>query len=234
MLQRAVPLPDRCDRIMNHGERLQAQEVHLEHPGLFQRVHVPLRDQDGAFTVAFALTAAPAAARGLRADRHVFVQRPGRDHDAGRVHARVPRQTLPAPAHSPAAASSRSSDSYSVRSSGIRSTASATVSELFGRVRHQLGQLVGFRWLEAEHASHVANHRARLHRAERDDLADRVRAVLLAHVLDDFATPLVAEVHVDVRHRHAVRIQEPLEQQIELQRVDVRDAQHVRHQRTGR
>src|SRR5438128_776999 len=47
-------------------------------------------------------------------------------------------------------------------------------------------------------------------------------------------TPLEAEVHVDVGHGHALGIEEPLEQEIEPERADVRDAQRVRHDRPRR
>ena len=59
------------------------------------------------------------------------------------------------------------------------------------------------------------------------------RAVLLAHVLDHFAAPLEAEVDVDVGHRHAFRIQEALEEQVELERADVGDAERVGDERAG-
>src|SRR5207248_361443 len=58
--------------------------------------------------------------------------------------------------------------------------------------------------------------------------------VLLPHVVDDLAAPLEAEVDVDIRHRNAFRIQEPLEEQIELERADVRDLECVRDQRSRR
>ena len=71
-------------------------------------------------------------------------------------------------------------------------------------------------------------------RPERDDLTDRVAAVLLPHVLDHFAAPLEAEVDVDVGHRHALGIQEALEEQVELERADVGDAERVGDERAGR
>ena len=38
---------DRLHRVMYDGERREAEEVHLEHPRLFERVHVVLTDDDG-------------------------------------------------------------------------------------------------------------------------------------------------------------------------------------------
>ena len=75
---------------------------------------------------------------------------------------------------------------------------------------------------------------ARLHRPERHDLADRLLAVLLPHVLDHFAAPLEAEVDVDVGHRHALGIQKALEEQIVLERADVGDPERVRDERARR
>jgi hypothetical protein len=80
----------------------------------------------------------------------------------------------------------------------------------------------------------VLDDGARLHRPERHDLADRLLAVLLPDVLDDLAAPLEAEVHVHVGHGHALRVQEALEEQVELERADVRDAERVGDERAGR
>ncbi len=53
----------------------------------------------------------------------------------------------------------------------------------------------------------------------------RVAAVLVAHVLDDAVAPFLAEVDVEVGHRHAFRIQETLEQQVVAQRIEVGHAE---------
>jgi hypothetical protein len=103
-----------------------------------------------------------------------------------------------------------------------------------GARRDQLGELVGIAWRDLEGAGDVLHRGARLHRPEGDDLPDRVAPVPLAHVLDDLAAPLEAEVHVDVRHRDAFRIQEALEEEVELERADVGDPERVGDQRAGR
>jgi hypothetical protein len=81
-----------------------------------------------------------------------------------------------------------------------------------------------------ERAARVAHRRARGHRPERDDLRDAVLAVFFGDVDDHFVAPLDAEIGVDIGHRDAVRIEEALEDQLELDRVDVGDAQDVRDQ----
>jgi hypothetical protein len=66
-------------------------------------------------------------------------------------------------------------------------------------------------------------------RSERDDLRDFVFAVFIGDILHHFVAALVREVDVDVGSTHAIRVEEALEQQAIRQRVEVRDAQHVRN-----
>ena len=46
-------------------------------------------------------------------------------------------------------------------------------------------------------------------------------------MIDYLLPPLEAEVHVDIRHGHALRIEEPLEQQVIFDRINIRDFQAV-------
>ena len=99
--------------------------------------------------------------------------------------------------------------------------------------RNELGDLVDVAVTHAEHAAHVAHHRLRRHGAVGDDLRDALASVLLRDVFDDAVAPVHAEVDVEVGHRHALGVQESLEQQVVFQRVDVGDAEAVGHQRSG-
>ena len=80
--------------------------------------------------------------------------------------------------------------------------------------RHELGDLVADRVRVAEHARRVAHRGPCLDRRERDDLRDVVVAVPLRRVADHLAAVARVEVHVDVGHLLAARVQEPLEQQV--------------------
>ena len=84
---------------------------------------------------------------------------------------------------------------------------------LRGILRDQLAQLVDLPIRHFQHAADVAQHAARLQGAEGDDLRDLVAAVFLLHVADHLVAAVLAEVDVEVRHRHAFRIEEALEQQ---------------------
>ena len=102
------------------------------------------------------------------------------------------------------------------------------------RRRHRLGDAVGVRVRDVHDARDVTHHGARLHRAEGDDLRDVRAAVLARDVFDDLAAAALAEVDVDVGQRHALGIEEALEDQVVLDRVDVGDPQAVGDEAAGR
>ena len=101
------------------------------------------------------------------------------------------------------------------------------------RGRDRLGDAVGVGVGDVHHARHVAHHGPRLHRAERDDLRDVARAVLAGDVLDDFAAAALAEVDVDVGQRDALGVEEALEDEVVLDRIDVGDPQAVGDEAAG-
>ena len=99
---------------------------------------------------------------------------------------------------------------------------------------HQLGDLVADGVGVPEHPRRVAHRGPRLDGGEGDDLRDVVPAVALGGVLDHLAAVAGVEVHVDVGHLLAARVQEALEQQVVADGVDVGDAQAVRDARARR
>jgi len=81
-----------------------------------------------------------------------------------------------------------------------------------------------------QRAAHVLDRGPRRQRAEGADLGDVLFAVLLLHVVNDLAAALLAEVDVNIRRFLAAFVQEPLEQQIVLDRTHVAQVQGVRDQ----
>ena len=98
---------------------------------------------------------------------------------------------------------------------------------------NETGQSIDLAKRHAQDSPHVAQHAARQERAERDDLRDPVGAIAIAYVVDHFAATGLAEVDVEVRHRHALGIEEALEQEPETDRIEVGDRQRVGDERTG-
>ena len=94
--------------------------------------------------------------------------------------------------------------------------------------RDHLRDLVDLGVAHVHHAADVAHDGLRLHRPEGDDLGHVLAAVLLRDVLDDLAPARLAEVDVDVGGADALLVQEALEDEVVLDRVDVGDAQGSR------
>ena len=82
-----------------------------------------------------------------------------------------------------------------------------------------------------QHAPDIPHGSLGQQRAEGDDLAHLVATILALHVADHLFAAVHAEVDVEVGHRDALGVQEPLEQQRIAQRVKVGDGQRIGHQR---
>ena len=80
-------------------------------------------------------------------------------------------------------------------------------------VRNQLRHPVHLEERQPQHAAHVAYGGAGLQLAEGDDLRHPVAAILSADVFDHLVATVLAEINVEVGHRHALGVQESLEQQ---------------------
>ena len=92
---------------------------------------------------------------------------------------------------------------------------------------HLLGDHVHVGVGDVHHPAHVPDGVPGGHGAEGDDVGHVVVPVLLADVLEHLVPAGVAEVHVNIRHTDPLRVQEPLEVQVVLHGVDVRDVEAV-------
>ena len=100
------------------------------------------------------------------------------------------------------------------------------------RRRHGLGDLVAERERVAEDAGGVLDRLLGLDGAVGDDHRHPVVAVPLGDVADDLGATRVVEVDVEVGHRDAVGVEEPLEDQAVPERVEVGDPHGVGRHRT--
>ncbi len=198
------------------GQRGEPEEVELHQADRLDVVLVELADR---------------RVRSLRAVQGTEVgQLARRNQHAARVHADVAGQALERP---------RERDQFleflvAVDRLGERRLLRQRTVERpgIGRiVRNQLRQRVALRVRQVEHAPGVAHHRLCAQRAEGRDLRDRIVTVLVLDIVDHAISIVLAEVDVEVRHRHALRIEEALEQQLVAQRIEVRDAERIRDQR---
>ena len=226
--------PHPLERLVDHGEGLQAQEVELDESGRLRVVLGELRDQRVALVVLV--------------DRDVLPERPVGDDHAGGVKAGLPVQPLERHGDVEDVAGGH----LALRAVGLgplahqggllvqlgqaRLDLDALLEGLhlaLHRLGNELGDAVPLGEGEPHDPDHVADHRAGLERAEGDDLADVVLAVLPGHVVDDLVAPLLAEVDVEVGHRHALGVEEPLEEEVPADGVEVGDAQRPGHDGAG-
>src|SRR5208282_148553 len=100
-------------------------------------------------------------------------------------------------------------------------------------VRHHLANAVHLTVGHLEHAPHIAQHRTRLKLAESDDLGNALAPVALLYVVDHRVAPLLTEIDIEVRHRHALGIEEALEKKTPAQRIEVGDRERPGDDRPG-
>ncbi len=177
--------------------------------------------------------------RRVAVQRHRLDQRAIADHDAGRVFRDVAREPfelargLEQASHLP-----------------VRFDAGAQFGRLLMRLLERRAERLGDQLRDAvdvgvghtERAADIAQRRLRLQRPEADDLRDahlvgrrlRGAVVLLGDVADHRVAPAHAEVDVDVRHRDAFGVEEALEEDVVLDRVDAGDAEAVGDQASRR
>ena len=200
----------------------EAEEVELEQADAGHVVHVELRRRQRLGLVA--------AVRGSALQRHEVGQRLARDHDAGGVRAGVARDPLEA---------ARGVDQLArvgVALVGVRQLADLlqrAVERHAERVRHQPRDAVDVAVVHAERAARVADRGFRQQPAEGHDLRHALAPVALRRVADDLLAAVVGEVEVDVRHLAPLGVEEALEHQPVLRRLDVGDAEAVEHDRGG-
>ena len=209
---------DIAQRPSDHGQGFQAEKVKLHQTGRLDPFHVELgggnirsritieRDQFGEFAIADHHTGG--VGRGVAIEA-LQLERDGQEGVDGFVIA----------AH---IAQSR----LQIERLGKRNR--------IGRIgRDHLGQAVNETERQLQDAAGITHHRAGLECSESDDLGDPVMPVLLLHIADHLAAPLLAEVDVKVRHGDTLGVQEALEQKPESKRVEIGDGQGIGDQGAG-
>ena len=203
---------------VQNGERTQAEEIELDQTDGLDIVLVVLRD---------------CGIRTFRTIQRAEVgQPPGRNQHAAGVHAHIARQFLQLAGQSEEFA-------HFLFLVVARLQLRLHLQRLFQRHRlhafdrHQLGELVAISVGHVEHTADVADHRLGTQCAEGGDLRNGVVPILVLDVQDHLLAFVLAEIHVEVGHRHPLRIEEALEQQIVGKRIEVGNPQRVSHQRTG-
>ncbi len=197
---------DQLYRIVDNRQVLEAEEIELYEADLLHVLHGILGGDRTALLVLV--------------DRAELFQHVRGDHDPGRMGRGVagkPFQTqrnIEKPAHL------RVGVGQLVQLRFLLQGLLQGDPEHFG---NQLGDPVHIAVGHVEGAPHVPDHPPCRHGAEGDDLADLVPAVLVGNILDHLLAPVLAEVHVDIRHGNPLRVEKTLEQEVIGNRVDIGD-----------
>ncbi len=214
----------------------QAQKVHFEQAQLLHAVHLVLGDDGGLGDRLSAL--------GLALHGEVLGEGVLRDHDGGGMDAVLASEPFESLGHVDDTARL---GILRVHVAQLPGGGEAVVLSLDpvearpqGRIaahderRHRLGDAVPDDVRQPENPRCVAHGGPGLDGRERHDLRHPVVAVALGRVFDHLAAIALVEVHVDIGHLLATRIEEALEEQVVANRVEVDDLQAVGHAATGR
>ena len=205
---------DECRGALDDGERAQPQEVELHQPRRLDIVLVELGDD--------------AAAGRIAVQRREVGQHRGGDHDTPGVHAGVAGQAFER---------ARQLDEVSdlvlalVQALELRLLLQRAIERDAELEGNELGDAIDVAVGHAEHAADVAHYGLRRHGAVGDDLRHALAPVLFRDVIDHPVAAVHAEVDVEIGHRDALGIQEALEQQVVLERIEVGNPQAVGHER---
>ncbi len=81
-------------------------------------------------------------------------------------------------------------------------------------VRYHLRRLIDLGIRDVQSSSHIPYNSPGCHGSECNDLCHLVLTVFVYDIIDDFRPALIAEIDVDIGHRHSFRIEEPFKKQI--------------------
>ncbi len=201
-----------------HGQGLEPEKIEFDQTGELDPFHVELGRRHVGARIAI--------------ERHQFGQRPVADHHARRMGRGVAvepfelQRDLDQPRHRFVAVARLLQGGLA----GDRLFQGDRVRRVVG---HQFAQAVDLAVGHRQHPADIAQHRTRLQFAKGDDLRHPIAAIFLLDVADHLVAPVLAEIDVEIRHRHALGVEKALEQQAEAQRVEIGDRQRPGDDRAG-
>src|SRR5690606_30756858 len=82
---------------------------------------------------------------------------------------------------------------------------------------------------QIQHTGNIFDRHFSSHSTVGHDVGYLVFAIFIHYVVDHFLPAGIIEVGIDIRHTFSLRVQEPFEQQVVFDRINVSDADTIRH-----
>jgi len=101
-----------------------------------------------------------------------------------------------------------------------------------GLHRNELRERIRFHVGNVQCAADVAHHGLGAQRSKCCNLAHGVSTVRTLHIVNCAVAVVLTEVHVEVRHGHAFRIEEAFKKEVEMKRIQIRNAKRISDKRT--
>ena len=212
----SLGLLDKIAGIADDRQGLEPKEVHLQQAEVADRAHGVLGD-NGAILILF--------------ERQKIVQRLIANKHAGRVNRCVAGEIF----ENQGGIDQFMGDLFGLVSLlKVRRHPHRFFQRHLQFVGNHLGQPVAVGITQAHDATDIPQNRFGAHCAEGDDLRHRIASIFLAHIFDHVSPAVVGKVDVDIGRVDAFRVEESFEQQPVTNRIDVRNLQHISHNRTSR
>ncbi len=100
-------------------------------------------------------------------------------------------------------------------------------------LRNHLGDRVHERIGKIHHPPHISKNVSRCQGPKSDDLHHPVAPVFAHHIVNDLLPAFIAEVNINIRHGHSLRIEKPLKQKLIFIRINIGNPQGIGDQTSG-
>ena len=185
---------DQLHCILNNSQCTQPQKVHFQQSQLFQRGHgVLCRDH------------IVCASR----QRYKLIDSLRADNNTCSMHGCMPRQTFQSSCHI-----NQIVDTVIpvIELFQLRIHLQCLIDGNSKLIRNHLGHTITDGIRQIQDAPHITDHPPRCHCTKCNNLHHALFAIFSDNIINDFLSSFKTEIHVDIGHRHTVRIQESLKE----------------------
>ena len=206
----AAPALHQINGLAQYRQGLETQEVELDEACGLHQLPVELRDREARLGVAI--------------ERHQLFERTVADHHACRVRRSVPVKPLELLRDFEQPSGDRLALAL-LGQFGLDLDGLGQGYRIGRIVGDQLAKPIDLPVGHLQHPAHITQHGTRLQLAVGDDLGHAVGTILALHVADHLVASILAKVDVEIRHRHALGVQEALKQEAKTQGIKVGNGQ---------